>query len=139
MRIWQVALRVAVVATLGAASVAAAEAEAGVVPGSGTSSVTVREIVPLETVLGYVAFDLNVSDEQLVQVRKALRGIHARREQVVTRILTSRMDMREVRSRVFSLRRQMLQSVSIILDEGQSRELLQAMGERQEGEGEETE
>ena len=139
MRIWQVVPWVAVVTALGLGSAAAAGAETAAETASGTSSVTVRDLVPLETVLGYVAFEMNVSDEQLLQMRRALRGLHAKRGHVVTQILVSRMGMREVRSRVFSLRRQMLQSVSTILDESQTKELFEAMGEMREGEGDDKE
>lgn len=121
---------------LGALAAGAPEATAQVGETFGGESVTVREIVPVETVLGYVAFEMNLPDGQLVQVRKALRGVHAKREQVVTQILAGRMGMQEVRSRVFSLRRQMLQGLSIVLEEEQSRELFIKMGEMQEGDDE---
>lgn len=144
MRIWQVAPWVAVVAALGLGSAAAAgaqeaDAQEAAETAGGTPSVTVRDLVPLETVLGYVAFEMNVADEQLLQMRRALRGLHAKREHVVIEILASRMGMQEVRSRVFSLRRQMLQSVSTILDESQTRELFEAMGEMPEGDGDDEE
>ena len=137
MRVQQVVRGVSIAALWTAAILGAGPARAQVGEAAGAPSVTVRDIVPLETVLGFVAFDQDIPDEQLLQVRRTLRSLYAKREQVITQIVAGRMDMREVRSRVFSLRRQMLQGLSIILEEEQSQELFRAMGEGLEGEDEE--
>jgi len=120
------------VALLVAVAALCAAARSGAQGGGGPRSLTVREIVPVEMVLGYVAFEMNVPDEQLVQVRRTLRGVHAKRERVVMEMLTRKVEAREVRARVFSLRRQMLQGLSVALDDEQEVELFRAMGEQEE-------
>ena len=102
--------------------------------------VQVQRFLPVEQALTYLAFNENValSDEQLVKVRASLKGIYAKRQEL-QRSLRGSNDQQAAMQKVRALRMEMMQGLTAILNENQTKvfqEQMQRMGQRgQRGQG----
>ena len=81
----------------------------------------VNRMVAIEQVLGFLAFDSKIalSDKQLTQIRKELKGIHAKRTEMAKEMQGSN-DPQEARQKVMVLAREMNQKVVGVLDAKQT-------------------
>ena len=96
--------------------------------------VQVQRFLPVEQALTYLAFNENValSDEQLVKVRASLKGIYAKRQEL-QRSLRGSNDQQAAMQKVRALRMEMMQGLTAILNENQTKvfqEQMQRMGQR---------
>lgn len=96
--------------------------------------VQVQRFLPIEQVLSYLAFNENIAltDEQLVGVRAALKGIYTKRQEL-QRSLRESNDQQAAMQSVRELRMEMTQGLSAILDEEQTKTLqafMQRAGQR---------
>ena len=94
----------------------------------------VNRMVNIEQILGYLAFEekIALNNDQLLEVREALMGIHAKRAEVRQEIQDSGGDVQEARQKVMLLAREMNQMVSGVLDEKQTDEYKAYMKRMQE-------
>lgn len=96
--------------------------------------VQVQRFLPVEQVLSYLSFNENValSDEQLVKVRASLKGVYAKRQEL-QRSLRGSNDQQAAMQKVRALRMEMMQGLTAILNEKQTKvfqEQMQRMGQR---------
>ncbi len=96
--------------------------------------VQVQRFLPVEQALTYLAFNENVglSDEQLVKVRASLKGVYAKRQEL-QRSLRGSNDQQAAMQKVRALRMEMMQGLTAILNEDQTKvfqEQMQRMGQR---------
>ncbi len=96
--------------------------------------VQVQRFLPVEQALTYLAFNENValSDEQLVKVRASLKGVYAKRQEL-QRSLRGSNDQQAAMQQVRALRMEMMQGLTAILNEDQTKvfqEQMQRMGQR---------
>ena len=102
--------------------------------------VQVQRFLPVEQVLSYLSFNENVAltDEQLVKVRASLKGVYAKRQEL-QRSLRGSNDQQAAMQKVRALRMEMMQGLTAILNENQTKvfqEQMQRMGQRgQRGQG----
>ena len=99
--------------------------------------VQVQRFLPVEQALTYLAFNQNValSDEQLVKVRASLKGIYTKRQEL-QRSLRGSNDQQAAMQKVRALRMEMMQGLTAILNEDQTKvfqEQMQRMGQRGQG------
>ena len=96
--------------------------------------VQVQRFLPVEQVLSYLSFNENVAltDEQLVKVRASLKGVYAKRQEL-QRSLRGSNDQQAAMQKVRALRMEMMQGLTAILNENQTKvfqEQMQRMGQR---------
>ena len=96
--------------------------------------VQVQRFLPVEQALTYLAFNENValSDEQLVKVRASLKGVYVKRQEL-QRSLRGSNDQQAAMQKVRALRMEMMQGLTAILNEGQTKALqeqMQRIGQR---------
>lgn len=90
-----------------------------------------------EQILGILAFNdaLNVSDEQLLQARAALKESHTEQQEMFQAMRDGEIERDEIREKMMAMRGKILTQVSAILDEEQVEALKKHMASQRGGFG----
>jgi len=80
-------------------------------------------------ILGMLAFDedSNVTDDQLVKLRNALKPVHQKQNDLLRSVRSGERDFQDVREDMMSLRTELLSAVSSVLSEPQVERLKEQM------------
>lgn len=88
----------------------------------------VHQSLPVEGILGYLAFSQNLGDERLVKVCKTLRQTHEKRQEMANQVQQGQMDVQHIQKTVMELRTKMVVDLSNDLTDAQTQSLKQALG-----------
>ncbi|MCZ6631914.1 MAG: hypothetical protein O7G87_00785 [bacterium] len=104
--------------------------------GRGGAAFLVNRMVPIEQVMGYLAFDdkIALKDDQLLKIRQALKELNGKRDGLRQELQGQGEggDMQAARQKVMILARQMNQAVAGVLDAKQTEEYKGYMKRMQE-------
>ena len=104
--------------------------------GRGGAAFLVNRMVPIEQVMGYLAFDdkIALKDDQLVKIRQALKALNGKRDGLRQELQGQGQggDMQAARQKVMMLAREMNQAVAGALDAKQTEEFKGYMKRMQE-------
>ena len=81
-----------------------------------------RMMLPIEQTIGYLAFDekMALRDDQLVEIRGALKGVHAKRA-ALTEEMRGGGDRQAMMGQVQALRKEMIEGLNGVLDDQQDK------------------
>ncbi len=93
--------------------------------------------VNAQQILGMLAFDAesNVTDDQLVKLRKALMPVHQKQQDLMRSVRSGESDFQDVREDMMALRGSLLEAVSSILSTTQVDRLKSQMQRNRDGRG----
>ena len=102
--------------------------------GRGGAAFLVNRMVPIEQVMGYLAFDdkIALKDDQLIKIRQALEEVNGKRDGLRQELQGQGGDMQAARQKVMMLAREMNLAVAGALDAKQTEEFKGYMKRMQE-------
>lgn len=92
------------------------------------SQMSLQQAVPVEGIMGFLVFEEDLTDQQLIDTRDVLMGIYDQRGIMSSKLQSGETDPNTLGPKVTDLRTEMVDNLSEVLDDEQDQHLREVLG-----------